>query len=169
MAVGLTLGGGLLGLAKFRQLQRIDLQHKAELTRTTGAVAYRCSDRWVSIDYDPKTVGPVVLNLIAQHQGQHRRMAWSVQRPGSQPIPASTFDVNTHSIGGSRGLKWRETDGHWMAAALSFSDILGAYGPATIWVRLSDLGKADPGQNVGVVPGPDTLICGPDPASYRAP
>ena len=167
IAVMLLLAGGLIGTYKYRQFQQRDLERRVERTRTTGTITYRCSDRWVSVDYDPKTVGPPVLNLIVQHVPRTRRSVWSVQRAGSLPITASTFTADTHSIGGSRGLRWREADGREMAATLSFSDIIGEYGPQTIWVQLYQQHDAHQSQSVGVSPGLGKLVCGPDPASYR--
>lgn len=161
--IGVCLGGGMIWLHKNRELQRLDAVRK----RTTGTITYRCSDRWVSADFDPKTVGPPVLNLIARHH-PGRPMTWSVQKPGSQEIQASTFEDNTHSYGGSLGLRWRGTDGVWMAATLSLSDIVGEYGPATMWVHISPAADAHRGSDVSVGPGPaGALICGPDPTSFK--
>ena len=132
---------------------------------TNGTIVYRCGfDNGASADFDVKTADPVVLNLVAQ---RHPRSAtnWSVQRPGSPKIKASGFAVDTHSYGGSQGLAWRTASGRSITATLSFSDIDAEYGPATIWVKVSQL----PGPKVaqdGEWPS-GALICGPDPTSFR--
>jgi hypothetical protein len=161
--IAAVLGVAMAGRLMWIQLQRLD----AVRIRTTGMITYRCRDRWALADFDPKTVGPPVLNLIAQHH-TGKTMSWSVQRPGFQQIPASVFKVNTHSYGGSLGLRWRQTNGNWMVSILSFSDIIGEYGPATIWVENSHAHDGHDGREFRVLPGAaGALICSPDPASYK--
>lgn len=145
------------------------LHSKSEIRRferlRTGSIAYVCSRFSRRMDYDPKTAGPTEFTLTQiRHPGQ--LASWTVTWPGKTPIQATSFDARTGSIGGSQGIEWRQPDGRHMIAYLSFSDVLGEFGPASLWVALAD------GETPMRVLSPQTMppitsVCGPDPTSYR--
>ena len=105
------------------------------LAGPVGWVTYRCSSFSKTVDYNPKTIGPVELILIA-HYKDGQPTEWRVQRPGSPPIRTMNFNANTGSIGGSQGILWHNFIGKKSAATLSFSDIVHRGVPQTIWVEI---------------------------------
>lgn len=115
-----------------------------------GTVTYNCSRHSASVDYDARTAGPTEVKLIAD-RSSGRPAVWSVQTSGSPPVRATGFTANTGSLGGAQGFRWQGSDGRQRTAIASFSDIVGEYGPETIW--LSSNGYE--------------FTCGPDPASFR--
>jgi hypothetical protein len=101
--------------------------------RTIGSTTYVCSKNSITMEYDPAAA--IDLRLTERrHPGKVG--TWIVAWPGKKPIEATSFPANTGSIGGSQGLAWREPDGRHMTAYLSFSDLVGLYGPAGMWLSL---------------------------------
>ena len=102
--------------------------------RNTGSIAYVCSRTLVTmLDHDP--AGAIDLRLEERRHPLNSG-TWIVTWPGKRPIEATSFPASTGSIGGSQGITWLEPDGQHMTAYLSFSDLVGTYGPAGIWVSL---------------------------------
>lgn len=133
--------------------------------QSTGSITFDCSTTSETVDFDRKKIGPVELRLMStRRDGQPRR--WTVQWQGQSSISAETFEASTGSIGGSQGLKWIDRNGRPRSALLSFSDILGPYGPQSIWVTLVEADsegiqkELDAGRRID-------FTCGPDPKSYH--
>lgn len=114
-------------------VQYLQSQFDARL-RDTGSIAYVCSKTLVTMmDHDP--AGATDLRLEERrHPGNPG--TWIVMWPGKRPIEATSFPASTGSIGGSQGITWLEPDGRRMTAYLSFSDLVGAHGPAGVWISL---------------------------------
>lgn len=141
------------------------LEKIARHRRTTGSITFDCSTSSKTVDFDPKNIGPVQLRLTSvKRDGQPRR--WTVQWPGQPSIAARNFKAWTGSMGGSQGLSWTDLNGRPKSALLSFSDIVGPYGPETLWVTLVSAKqtqiqeKLDGGERID-------FTCGPDPKSYQ--
>jgi hypothetical protein len=130
---------------------------------TEGSIVHVCSTFSSTIDYDLRTIGSTRLRLM-EFRNPGKLSTWFVIWPGKAPIQTESFDVQTGSIGGSEGIKWREPDGTHRVAHLSFSDLMGEYGPSTIWVDIAQSDVAGKILNSDPMP---KLTCGPDPASYR--
>lgn len=113
-------------------------------------ITYRCARQSGAVDFDARLAGPTVLSLIARHKGGER--TWKVAVPGSAPVPATSFPAETGSMGGSQGLRWRSPSGRKEELLLSFSDIVGEFGPDSIWV---DYLPKKTGPSLG------ELTCGP--------
>lgn len=112
-------------------------------------ITYRCARQTGGVDFDPRLAGTTVLSLIARRKGGER--TWKVVVPGLAPVSATGFRAESGSMGGSQGLRWISPGGRREEVLLSFSDIVGEFGPETIWVdRLPGTG-----------PGPGELTCGP--------
>ncbi|WP_442679529.1 hypothetical protein ACSBM8_18885 [Sphingomonas sp. ASY06-1R] len=112
-------------------------------------VTYRCARQTGAADFDPRLAGPTLLRLIARRKGGKR--SWKVVVPGSAPVSATSFPAGDGNIGGSHGLRWISPDGQKKEILLWFSDIVGEFGPDTIWV--DHLPKP--------VPALGQLTCGP--------
>lgn len=158
----------ILLVGDVKGLQYLDVQ--SEMRRvspwSTGSITYVCSTHSRTIDYDPTTIGPVELKLKEiRHLGKPG--TWIVIWPGKKPIEARSFPIQTGSIGGSRGIEWREADGRHMTAYLSFSDIMTKYGPAGFWVELVNSGLPAKLVNPATATPSTSFTCGPDPTSYR--
>lgn len=155
----------LVGYA--RALQYLDFQSETRKIQrwSIGSITYNCSTSSLTLDYDPKTIGKIELRLTEfRHPGKLGK--WVVGWPGKKLIEARSFSVNTGSIGGSQGIEWKEPDGRRMIAYLSFSDIMGEYGPAGIWITLLEDDVS--GKFVSPTTTPSTkFTCGPNPASYH--
>ncbi|WP_139216637.1 hypothetical protein [Sphingomonas sp. NFR04] len=121
-------------VSRERERQRLD---KIVHGTVAGAITYNCN-------------GPVEVKLIAD-RNIGEPAVWSVQTSGSTPVRANSFIADTGSMGGSQGLRWKGSDGQQRTAIMSYSDIVGEYGPETIWFS-SD--RYD-------------FICMPDPASFH--
>jgi hypothetical protein len=133
--------------------------------RSTGSITFDCSEKPRTMDFDRRTIGPINLRLTStKHDGEQRR--WAVQWPGAAPIPAKKFDASTGSIGGSQGLSWTDANGRPVSALLSFSDILGPYGPESIWITVVQAEQAKIQQKLDAGERRD-FTCGPDPKSYH--
>jgi hypothetical protein len=150
---------GILILRKEEERRAINIFDE----KFKGMITYQCSGRSGPADFDPRTIGPSELFLILRKQ-EGDLMNWTVREPGHAPVHASTFAVNTGSIGGSQGLRWLTPGGELITATLSFSDVIGRYGPETIWVQMSRTDNRHDG--VGNKPIDNKLTCGPDPASH---
>jgi hypothetical protein len=95
-------------------------------------VTYRCARLSGAVDFDDRLAGPTRLSLIARRKGGAR--TWKVLVPGSAPVSATSFPAESGSMGGSQGLRWKSPGGQTKEILVSFSDIVGEFGPATIWV-----------------------------------
>lgn len=133
--------------------------------RSTGSLTFNCSTTSETVDFDRKEIGPIELRITStKRDGQQTR--WTIQWPGKAPISAERFDAATGSIGGSQGLSWSDTNGKPVSALLSFSDILGRYGPQSIWVTVVQAEQAQIQQKLDAGERRD-FTCGPDPKSYH--
>ncbi|MES2494219.1 MAG: hypothetical protein V4579_13180 [Pseudomonadota bacterium] len=130
-----------------------------------GSVIFDCSKSSEVVDFNREKIGPIELRLTSTRRDRGPRR-WIVQWPGKAPIVATNFDAATGSYGGSQGLSWTGTDGKPMSALLSFSDILGPYGPQTIWVTVVSAKQAQIQQKLDA--GEITnFTCGLDLKSYH--
>ena len=155
----ITLAVGVVGLMASRNRQR-QIEHRP----ADGTIRYNCSSQSKSVDYDPRNAGPSELNILARWSAG-QPIAWNVQRPGHKAVPATTFDAHTDSIGGSQGLQWRDEGNQTRIAILSFSDVVGEYGPDTLWATVF---KTDgQGGAVDREVAPMNLTCGPNPTTFR--
>ena len=133
--------------------------------RSRGSITFDCSEKSQTMDFDRKTIGSINLRLTStKRDGERRR--WAVQWPGTAAIPAERFDARTGSIGGSQGLSWTDANGKHVSALLSFSDIIGPYGPETIWVTVVQAEQAKIRHELDAGERRD-FTCGPDPKSYH--
>ena len=135
-------------------------RNRPQVHLANGTITYDCTSHSAQQDYDPRTAGPTEFQLIAKFD-KSQPIEWRVAKPGEAPIRAKQFHANTGSIGGSRGLLWRDKEDKPWVATLSFSDIVGSRGPDTIWVSM---GRPADGAGKGAVQSV-TLTCGPAPAS----
>src|SRR5690242_3893295 len=124
LAIG---AGGLLA----SQNRKRYIEHRP----ADGVITYNCSSQSKSVDYNPRSAGPTELNIIAR-LSEGRAVDWSIQKPNQTPVLATKFDAHTDSIGGSQGLLWRDENGEARIAVMSLSDVVGEYGPETIWATL---------------------------------
>jgi hypothetical protein len=157
----------LLLVGDVKALQYLDAQ--SEMRRVSrwsiGSITYVCSTSSRTIDYHATTIGAVELRLKEiRHPGKPG--TWIVVWPGKKPIEARSFPTQSGSIGGSRGIEWREPDGRHMIAYLSFSDIMTEYGPAGFWAVLVQSDRLLNFVNPATVPSTN-FTCGPDLGSYR--
>lgn len=129
--------------------------HQVVGGRTDGAVTYACA-RSDTVDFDPRHARRTELSLVVRRR-PGEPATWQVQAPGAAAIPVATFPAASGSIGGSQGLRWREADGSTATAVIALSDLIGEFGPETIWLVRPPTDGVDP----------ITLICGADPKSFR--
>jgi len=155
VALAIIFGG--FAFYKNRTMKRIEQQQR------TGSITFNCVDN-TSIG---ERVGSGSIKLRLTEMRRQRGFGnWTISWPGKPLINAESFEAHTGSIGGSQGLRWRETGGKETIALVSFSDMISDFGP-------SDL-------NVALVSGPLTLVqakfdagaatyyaCNPDPKSWR--
>lgn len=133
----------------------------------TGSITWLCKPVGFRPG-DPLTVlEPVTLRLTEQRK-PGRAPNWVATWQGKKSVAVENFDVNTGSIGGSQGIRWQEADGRKMEAYLSFSDLLGEYGPVSMHLIAVESSLADK-YTRGEVGNSANLECLPDPQSYRAP
>lgn len=133
--------------------------------RSTGSITFDCSTNSKTVDFDRKNIGPIELHMTSnRREGQLRR--WTIQWHGKAPISAEPFDAETGSMGGSQGLSWTDTNGKPISALLSFSDILGPYGPQSIWVTIVEAEQAQIQRKLDAGERMD-FTCGPNPQSYH--
>jgi signal transduction histidine kinase len=74
--------------------------------------------------------------MLTEHRHPEGLGNWIVERPGTKPIAATSFQARTGSIGGSQGIKWQDASGQKMTAYLSFSDVVSDDGPMEIYIAL---------------------------------
>lgn len=95
-----------------------------------------------------------------------KRRNWVVAWNGKPPVPVEQFEAHTGFIGGSLGMAWRDNRGNPISAQVSFSDVIGNYGPTKMFVSLAEATPADLQRKIDRNDY-RRFYCVPDPASYH--
>jgi hypothetical protein len=110
---------------------------------------YVCERNHASVDWSPSRVKTIDLSL-ARDWVSGGQSSWTVTRPASLAGKARTFPARTDSIGGGEGIEWRTAAGTRYLGLIEFSDVVGKFGPETIWVGYGRSGVK-----------PSKVTCGP--------
>jgi hypothetical protein len=135
LTITFTLACGL-GIAETKRSwrhERLEEAVAAGFGLPIGTATYRCMNR-LGTD-DTAAQDSVVISLISRRLAGHGP-SWSVETPGAAPIKAASFPIRIGSIGGAEKIQWRADSGQASTAIISFSDVIGDYGPTTIEVSL---------------------------------
>lgn len=135
-----------------------------EIHQSTGSISYVCEKNHPSVDFRRDAMGSVQL-ILTEHRHGDAPTTWTIAWPAEMAGAAANFDADTGSIGGSQGIQWQAARGRY-SATLSFSDLLGEYGTATIWLRMKRSDDRDFSRDSD--PAYIDMTCGPDPESYHA-
>ncbi|MGC6330407.1 hypothetical protein [Rhizorhabdus sp. FW153] len=138
--------------------------HEHEMRLSTGSISYVCEKDHPSVDFRRDAMRSTQL-ILTKHRHGDTPPTWTIAWPAEMAGAAANFDADTGSIGGSQGIQWRAARGRY-SATLSFSDVLGEYGTATIWLRMKRSDDRDFSRDSD--PAYIDMTCGPDPESYRA-
>src|SRR5262249_55763553 len=98
---------------------------------------YVCERNHAAVDFDPRVMRSRDLALIWFRDRHASRWTsrWIVQPAGSNAVIAASFPVRTGSIGGSEGIQWKAANGQIYTGFLSFSDLIGQFGPDSLWIE----------------------------------
>lgn len=95
-------------------------------------IAYACSiTRGDNDEVDPRRHADF---RMVRH-GPSPTAQWTIVRAGQLEINAAGFEAEFGSVGGSQGLRWRES-GTEKTAYISFSDIRLADGSSSFWMSM---------------------------------
>jgi hypothetical protein len=106
-----------------------------------GLIEYACERNHRAADFIPERVRSVDLRLTRMVVPGVRASEWEVKTPAGVAGKAVTFRLETGSFGGSEGFQWKGADGRTRTAFVSFSDIVGKFGPYSAWVDLAEGGS----------------------------
>jgi len=123
----------LFAYIKAHDYLQVQDEMRREMRWHTGSAAYACYAHTPSNGL--RATGPIEI-MLTEHRHPEGLGNWIVERPGTKPIAATSFQARTGSIGGSQGIKWQDASGQKMTAYLSFSDVVSDDGPMEIYIAL---------------------------------
>lgn len=147
-----------LGILAILVLCAVDLVREMFWTATSTTV-YECVGD-PGPGQDGRSIdGPVTLSFV-ERRALYKPTTWDAIEADARLVQAATFPIDTGSMGGSQGLRWRGPDGTDVTAILSFSDLMqiDGYGVDEIGVTWSRSSGAN------ARPVSQALICIPVPS-----